>query len=294
MKRYAKTVVRTLGIACCWFTVTSAEAATPRAYVSVNGNDLNTCNVPTTPCRTYTGALTQVTAGGEVIVLDSGTFGGGTISQAVTINAPLGVVALAATPIIVNPGAGNEVVLRGLTFQAATPGTGTAITHQSGTLYVENSVVDGWMDGLLSSSTERLFVKESIFRNNANAGVWASGATVSVAVDDSFFEGNGLVGVLLDGGSGRVSNTIMTGNNYGGAAENSQLNFVRCESSGNQRGLAALVNGLVRVSESTVTRNSLYGLSNANVSGTLETFGNNVVRGNATDTFGVITSTTVQ
>src|SRR5262245_61423611 len=102
MKSEVSTLVRRVVVVGLASASLKVGAVAPRAYVSVNGNDLNTCNVPATPCRTYTGAISQVTVGGEVIVLDSGTFGGGTISQSVTINAPSGIIALAATPITVN------------------------------------------------------------------------------------------------------------------------------------------------------------------------------------------------
>jgi hypothetical protein len=298
MKSYAKTVVRTLGFACCWFTVTSAEAATPRAYVSVSGNDLNTCNVPATPCRTYTGAISQVTPGGTVVVMDSGTFGGGTISQAVTINAPAGVVALAATPIVVNPGSGNAVVLRGLTFQAPTPGTGTAIAQESGALFLENVVVDGWYDGVTASAAgEGLFVKGSIFRNGSNYGLYVfAGNTATVNVDDSFFE-RSYVGMMLLGGTGRVSNTVITGNSYGGYVQNAgvEFTFEHCKVSGNGYGFYANVIGtILRVSGSTITRNSNIGLYNQSSLALVESHGNNSIRGNGSNTAGTITVVPLQ
>jgi hypothetical protein len=282
-----------------WLFVSAvgAHAATPRAYVSVNGNDANICNVPTAPCRTYVGAISQVTPGGEVIVLDSGTFGGGTITQSVTINAPAGVVALAATPIIVDPGSGNTVVLRGLTFQSPTPGAtiGTAIglTHQSGTLFLENSVVDGWAIGLHSDvGAQGLFVKSSVFRNHRDRGLWLPpGSTQNVGIEDSFFERNGW-GLSLGGGTGRVSNTVLAGNQFGAVVlGGAEFTFQRCEVSGNSSiGLLAYF-ATLRVSFSTITHNSV-GLQNHE--STLESFNNNVIRGNTTDTLGTITGVLLQ
>jgi hypothetical protein len=291
MKLYAKCLVSTfVGL---FLAASSAEAATPRAYVSVNGNDANTCNVPATPCRTYTGAITQVTPGGEVIVLDSGTFGGGTISQSVTINAPAGVVALSATSLIVNPGAGLVVVLRGLTFQAPVPGSGTAIDHQSGTLFVENTVVDGWQNGLTSTSAaEGLFVKGSVFRNNTTGLSVQSGSTAKVAIDESFFERNE-TGIGVVGGSGRVSNTMMTANTFGAAFFAGEFLFERCELSGNGNFGLYAVSATLRVSHSTMTRNGV-GIENGGSGAVVESFGNNVIRGNGTNTLGTITTVALQ
>src|SRR5262249_15556835 len=109
-----------------------AEAVAPRAYVSVNGNDANVCSSPSTPCRTFTGAIAPASSGGEVVVLNSGTFGGGTISQAVTINAPAGVAALVATPITVSAGASDVVTFRGITFVSPTAFTDTGLTFSGG------------------------------------------------------------------------------------------------------------------------------------------------------------------
>jgi hypothetical protein len=264
----------------------------------VNGNDLNTCNVPTTPCRTYVGAISQVTPGGTVVVMDSGTFGGGTITQSVTINAPAGVVALAATPLVVNPGAGNVVVLRGLTFQAAAPGSGTGITHQSGTLFLENSVVDGWFNGLESQSgAQGLYVKSSVFRNQSNSfGLWVQlGNTQNLGIEDSFFERN-VAALVLEGGTGRVSNTVLAGNTYGAVVSNAgvEFTFQRCEVSGNiNAGLLVDVGATVRVSFSTLTRNA-FGLQNNGGGATLQSFNNNVILGNTTNTSGTITGVVLQ
>jgi hypothetical protein len=128
--------------------VHDAGAQVARVFVSVTGNDANTCSNVATPCRTLAGGISQVDVDGEVIVLDSGSYAGGTIAKAVKINVPAGVVAFSGLPIVVNPGAGKVVVLRGLTIKAADVGSGNGIEHQTGTLSIENTVVDGWNYGL--------------------------------------------------------------------------------------------------------------------------------------------------
>jgi hypothetical protein len=115
-----------------------------------------------------------------------------------------------------------------------------------------------------------------------------------VAIDQSFFEGNAQGGINLSGGTGRVSNTVMTGNGLYGAivqTTGTDVTFQRCELSGNGEGLHVAGNAVTRISESTVTRNSI-GLYNA--SGTIESFGNNVVRSNTTNTSGSIGSVALQ
>src|SRR5438093_6975450 len=83
-------------------TAAPAHAVIARVFVSVNGNDANACEVITTPCRTFGAAINRVDTDGEVIVLDTGSYGGTTITKGVRINVPGGVVAFAAQPYVVN------------------------------------------------------------------------------------------------------------------------------------------------------------------------------------------------
>ena len=59
------------------------EAQVARVFVSVTGNDANVCSNVATPCRTLAGGISQVDADGEVIVIESGSYAGGTITKSV-------------------------------------------------------------------------------------------------------------------------------------------------------------------------------------------------------------------
>jgi hypothetical protein len=268
-----------------------AHAQVSRVFVSVDGNDANVCSNIATPCRTLGAGIAQVDANGEVIVIASGSYAGGTISKAVKVNVASGVVAFSGLPIVVNPGAG-KVVLRGLTLKAATVGSGIGIDHQSGTLWVENVIVDGWDAGLRSQiGAQLLLVKGSVFRNNTSYGLHVvSGSSASLAIDQSFVESN-YFGLALLGGTGRVSNTALTANWAAIQTDNTDVTFQRCEISSNDFGFYAYT-GLVRVSGSTVTRNTQYGFWI--FTATVESFGNNVIRGNATDTTSPLTTVALQ
>ena len=87
--------------------------AAPRAFVSVRGTNAGSCADVLAPCRTLAFAIGAVDSGGEVIILTSGAYAVATITKAVRVNAPLGVVAFTAQPITVNAGASDTVVLRG-------------------------------------------------------------------------------------------------------------------------------------------------------------------------------------
>src|SRR5262245_17510485 len=85
----------------------AAQAQVARVFVSVNGNDANVCSSIATPCRTFGGGIAQVDAQGDVIVIDSGSYAGATITKSVRINVASGVVAFSGLPITVNPGGGG-------------------------------------------------------------------------------------------------------------------------------------------------------------------------------------------
>src|SRR5687768_17469756 len=68
----------------------SGAFAAPQTFVSTSGKDFNACT-RSQPCRTFATALSAVDAEGEVIVLDSGSYGAVTITKAVSLIAPAGV-----------------------------------------------------------------------------------------------------------------------------------------------------------------------------------------------------------
>jgi glucose/arabinose dehydrogenase len=274
-------------------TITNDDTQATRVFVSSTGSDDQDCREVTTPCRTFQEAIFQVAAGGEVIVRKSGSYGGVTISKAVTIHAPKGVVAFTAAPITVAAGASDVVVLRGLTVKALTLGSGTGITFNSGAaLYMENVVVDGWNHGVDAQAPGKVFVTDTTIRNSADAGLRVTGSagTVRVAIDRSRFEGNGGCGVeVVDGALVTVRSSVAAGNASGfcvlaGAA--SQLSILGSMAANNVSSGISTSAGTARASRCVATGNAI-GFQNAG--GTFESLGNNLVVGNGTDATGTIT-----
>jgi hypothetical protein len=299
MRLFGKTL-RVLGTSCLGLLASSAHAVAPRAYVSVTGNDLNVCSNPATPCRTFTGAIAQTTPGGEVIVLDSGTFGGATITQAVTINAPAGVAALAATAITVNAGGSDVVTLRGLTFVSPTPGAGTALSFNGGAgLNIENCVFHGWNTGLNFAASGKLNVADTTVRDSSAVGVslTTGGGEIQASFERTRFLGNstGLqVGSLS---KATVKGGVASGNTTGfyvapSDGSSPQLtvegSVVTNNSSTGVQAASGAGFGTVRISNSTVTNNGVGLLQSG--SGVLQSRTNNTVEGNGTDTSGTIGS----
>jgi hypothetical protein len=93
-----------------------AGAQASRTWVSGLGDDLNPC-ARTLPCMTFSAALAETEAGGQISAIDPGDFGPVTITKAVTIdvsNVKGSVLNTSSSAIVVDAGAGDDIVLRGL------------------------------------------------------------------------------------------------------------------------------------------------------------------------------------
>jgi len=293
------TKLMTAGALVAGLCPAAAHAQVSRVFVSVNGNDLNDCLQPASACRTLNGGIAKVDTNGEVIVIDTGSFAGANITKGVKINVPSGTIAFSASSVVVNAPAAT-VVIRGLTLKAFTPGSGTGIDIQAaGTVLVENSVLDGWSNGIdvqAAAGAVRLDVKDSTFRNNSNDGLLVSATGAIVTVDQSRFERSGWVGLQVLGASTAsvtrsffASNLYGVGTNHAGAV----VNVTRSTVSGSGDWGAYANPGFLRVAESLITGNNV-GIQNGGGATTVESFKDNLVRGNTTNTSGTITTATRQ
>jgi len=193
----------------------------------------------------------------------------------------------------------DTVVIRGLTLKSLTPGNGTGISLTgSGNLFVENCVLDGWINGVsTTASWSKVFVKNTTFRNNS-VGLVSNATSAGVAVEGSFFEKN-TTGVLVTKGHVVLSRSVASGNGIGFVSGDgffpgagSQLTVQACQVTHNNDGIRTQYGGTARVSDSTIAGNATYGLNNPvseGGGGTLERFGTNLMSGNAANFGGTIT-----
>lgn len=183
-------------------SVTQAQNAS--VFVAAKtGNDAHSCGDVRTPCKTFAGAITQVDAGGEIIVIESGDYGPVTINKAVTINAS-GVEAFihysycCGNAITINAGATDTVVLRGLTLNGATR-SGIAASSV-GQLFVEHCTIAGYLVGVyFVAPGATLVMRDDDVRRCPGTGVLVeppagAGATVRAVIRDCVFadDGNGV------------------------------------------------------------------------------------------------------
>jgi len=163
--------------------------AQQRSWVSGLGNDNNPCS-RSAPCQTFAGAISKTAAGGEIDVLDPGSFGPVTITKSISIVSftVAGVLTGAGVNgIVISAPSGSIVVLKGITLDGMATGADGIKFLSGGTLYVENCAVNNFTGAAIdftSSTTAALFVKDSTLRNNAGGGVWVhptGGASAPVA-----------------------------------------------------------------------------------------------------------------
>ena len=289
-----------------------ALALANRVFVSQrSGNDSNPCSNILTPCQTFAGAVLQLNPGGEAIVLDSGGYGPVTITQALTIEAPPGVLAFIHPPsgagITISAGASDTVILRGLTINGPSVSVGISV-GTVGALFIENCSVSGFVNGIEVDQGVNMLVKDSLFRANTQAGVdivpnIIGTGTAHSTFDHCRFEYNGSFGLAqIDGSVTVVRDSVVSHNgNPGGDGLDARtqngggtttLTVTDCLVSYNGAGvlsynLSGTGTPTVSIGGSTVNNNISCGLRN--ISATFNSLGNNLVTGNSPDTCGTIT-----
>lgn len=293
----------------------TCSATSTRTYVASAGSDANTaftCDA-THPCRTFAVALTQTTAGGEIVALDAGGYGRVVIDRSVSIIGNPGVFA----GIGVGAGgngtgveiatAGVEVVLRNLVITGQGGAYGILMTAGS-SLAVEKCVIANFsaynQHGIRVQAAASVRVVETLFRDNYRAVSIEDGAQAVVSRSEVHgVTRSGVTAYVLSGGPvGVVSSVVVSdsvisgtrnGSDYGVAgqslvagstveiqAKNSSLSHL-------SYGVAAENRSTVTVSGSLVTRNS-HGLYQAGT-GVLRSPGNNTVTENNIDSIGTVT-----
>src|SRR5579885_3327637 len=113
-----------LAVAATLFAAAPAHAQATRTWVSGVGDDANPCS-RTAPCKTFAGAISKTAPSGEINVLDPGGFGAVTINKAITISSEgfeAGVLVSGTNGIVIQAGANDTVILRGLDIEGL--GTG--------------------------------------------------------------------------------------------------------------------------------------------------------------------------
>lgn len=142
-----KLFVPTLAAVVTASGLASPAYAAPRTFVSGAGNDGNTCDTRSTPCRTLQGANFKTDLGGEISVVDTGEFGPLLIGKPITItNDGAGAAMIRTTSgdaISICCSDNVVVTLRGLDIDgSAAPPTASGIRFSTnGELHIQNCTI---------------------------------------------------------------------------------------------------------------------------------------------------------
>jgi hypothetical protein len=233
-----------------------SQAQLQRTFVSGLGSDGNPCT-RTAPCRTFTQAISQTSAGGEVVVLDSAGYGPVTITGSISLIAPPGVYAgisvFSGDGIDINAGATDTVILRGLTVNNQ-GSSGNGIVFNTGLkLHVEVCVISGFSSDVGLNLVADHAVEEvidSIVRcNGIGINVVASSGTVRATIDHVRIEANDNGLLALQGSQVAVTNSVAAGNKLGGlhaqslTSASAQMDVEGTTVSGNSTGIFASAEG---------------------------------------------------
>ena len=248
--------------------VGSANAQATRTWISGVGDDANPCS-RTAPCKTFAGAISKTAAAGEIDCLDPGGFGALTITKSITIDctAPGGIggVLVSGTNAFVVAG-GTQVQLIGLDINGIGTGiNGVSVSASSVNVSILNCLIyqfqtAGTASGaavLVTGTGDKVYVQNSIFRNNnAGVAVQPSSGSASVELDHVFIDNNSTTAVTVPAA---LSGSLIVGT-----------------------GGVAILNASTLTSGSPAVNNS----------GTVFSYGNNMIRGTIVGT--AITAQTLQ
>jgi hypothetical protein len=273
----------------------AAYAQATRTWVSGTGDDVNPCS-RTAPCKTFAGAISKTAAGGEISVLDNGSFGAVTITKAITINGEgslAGITNSLTNGITVNAGVNDKVIIRGISIMGAGNGTNGIRFLAGKDLTVENVTIEGFTTRGIDMSLAtngKLFVRNTkiseggtgIFVTTSGAGLQAQAMLENVHL-------TGLTNGIEAGANGRatITRSVISGNASNGILASgalSRINVEDCQISFNDlAGVNATNNSsIIRIANNHIVNN------NAGISfvagAIIETANNNRVAGNVSTT----------
>jgi Right handed beta helix region len=276
-------------------------ATAQRTFVATTGNDANACTLAA-PCRTFGRAITQTTAGGEVIVIDSGAYGTVNITKAVSITAPAGVYAgisvFVGIGIAVSVGASDAVNLTGLTLNGL-GGSDGIVFNTGGALTIDRCVVRGFTGPgihLQPGATAKFVIRDTVVSTNGGDGIFVQstasgvhGVISNVLVERNQF-GIEITGVGNAGSLDFVlENSTVANNAQDGILADTEaggtparLTVINSTSIGNGLGLDAVgSNALIRMTGVTITGNASGWQVFQN--GTVQSYGDNNIDGNTSN-----------
>jgi hypothetical protein len=288
-----------LAVSFCALT-TAASAQATRTWVSGTGDDANPCS-RTAPCKTFAGAISKTTAGGEIDALDPAGYGTLTITKAITIDGGGGVVAsvLAAGTVgfTVNAGPNDVVILRNLMIngiaQSTSPGTNGINVVAGGFLILEHDYIQSFNNSCVNmqpASSVGLYVHDTAFDTCGSSGglvISTTTGTEHAVVSNSHFSKSVGPGVTVGQGAKLTITDSDISNNQGGGLTAGGTNaFVELQhdmiANNGAYGVRTTTGGTAYLSFCSILFNTNTGIDTSQ-GGTISTWSNNFVIGNNPD-----------
>ena len=206
--------------------IVPAQAQATRTWISGVGDDANPCS-RTAPCKTFAGAISKTSTGGEIDALDPGGFGALTITKSITLDGGGGQVAsilVSGTPGITVNAAGGVIILRNLRINgilnSGSPGTTGVSIVAAGVVVVEKCDIFGFsaagIGATVSTGTLALKVQETTLNNNGS-GVSikpSGGAIVNASIERTHADASTGGGIRVDGTNGGSSNVAISDSSF--------------------------------------------------------------------------------
>lgn len=251
------------------------------SYVSGKGSDAGVCATPATACRTFSYALTQTKASGEIKALDPANYGatfGLVINKPITITGVPGAgIVMSSTDAAITVSAGQNavVVLRHLDLNGQIYAANGITVLSARKIYIDDVAVRNFAgDGIglfENNGVTYATVSNSVVTNNGYFGVRiAPSATLKATIDHVTSNDNGHSGFLVSSGAtAAIVDCIADGNLVDGyrveGNATSQMILGRSVATGNGAGV-----------------------HNVSVGGSVRSYGDNKIYLNTTDTVGQI------
>lgn len=193
---------------------TPAFAQATRTWISGVGDDANPCS-RTAPCKTFAGAISKTAAGGEINLIDSGGFGGVTITKSITLRAvgvEAGVLVAGTNGIVINAAATDKIVLEGLDLEglknngSVPPLSGVLVTR-AGEVLIRDCDIRNFETGILIQTVDqsRVTVDQSMLTGSNNGIIVNSTPSFGhLKLFNSLLVGNTTDGVKVSGAGNDV------------------------------------------------------------------------------------------
>ncbi len=297
-------------------TPASAAGTLTKAWVSSAGADGTSCGPIATPCRTFTGALAVIAAGGEIDVKDPGAYGPGPIliNKAVSIvNDGVGTAGVQAgagvNAFTIQAGVNDGVYLRGLTIDGGGVGANGIELDSAGALDVIDCTIRHFSvtsafttgNGVLIAPTSgymAVTLVDVVASDNGYSGVQYRPPSGNATFDATFTKilaNHNSVGINVGAGAATgalavtISDSVTSENSasgvyFNGNGAGSVLTLRNLVSTQNGVGVGAYpgAGDMVFFSKTTLSANSQYGLYN---NATVYSLGDNLISGNHADVF---------